>query len=453
MLTFWIVAALLIVAALAFVLVPLLRPGARRGPTVRDANLAVLRGQRQEIESDVALGLLPREAREAALAELAVRAEEDLAPAAGTPAAADARAPGRPWGAASFFGLFIPAVAVGIYLWVGTPAVTDPKVMAAATAQPGDHQIEEMIVALEEKMKERPDDVNGWSLLARSYAATGKHEKALSAYAHLAKIAPQDASVLADYADALALSKGRNLAGEPTDLVMRALRIDPRHPKALALAGTAKLNAGQFAESLAYWERLHAVVPPGSEDAQQVMAIIEDVRGRAAAAGKPLPPSKLASAPPPAKGLPANHPPVGSASQAPAASPPVGAAPAGRKASPGRATGGKTVSGTVTLAPALKGKAAPTDTLFIYARAQTGSRIPLAILRGGAGELPKAFELDDSMGMTPSATLSGTASVVIEARVSKAGGAVTQPGDLVGTSQPVAPGARGVSVVIDQVVP
>ncbi len=434
MLTFWIVAALLIVAALAFVLVPLLRPRARPAPSLRDANLAVLRGQRRDIENDVAVGLLPAEERESALAELAARAEEDLAAAPEAPAA-PAR---RPWIAAAAFALAIPVVTVGFYRWVGTPEAADPQVMAAATAKPGDHQIEEMVALLEQKLKDRPDDVQGWSLLARSYAATGKMQKTVEAYAHLAKIAPQDPSVLADYADALAASRGRNLSGEPTALVMKALAIDPRHPKALALAGTAKLNDGEFAESIAYWERLHAVVPPGSEDADQVRQIIEDVRGRAAAAGKPQPPSKLLAAAPAVPAAPAAAPPPPLGAKAPAAKP---------------AAAGKTVSGTVKLAESLAGKAAPTDTLFIYARAETGSRIPLAILRGGAGELPRAFVLDDSLGMTPAATLSGTPSVVIEARVSKAGGAVTQSGDLIGTSKPVAPGAKDVAVVIDKVVP
>jgi cytochrome c-type biogenesis protein CcmH len=433
MLNFWFVAALLIVAALAFVLVPLLRPRVRSGPSVREANLAVLRGQRREIEADVSTGLLPKDARESALAELAARAEEDLA-GRDAPAAPAS----RPWAVAAVLAVFIPAVTVGFYLWVGTPAATDSKVMAAATAQPSDHQIEEMVATLEQKMKERPDDVQGWMLLARSFAATGKTDKALGAYAHLAKIAPQDASVLADYADALALSRGRNLSGEPTEIVMRALQADPRHPKALALAGTAKLNSGDFAASLAYWERLYTVVPPGSEDATEIRNIIEDVRSRSAAAGKPLPPAKLLAAGP-----------------APAAPAMTAAAPkAPATASPSQApAGGKTVSGTVRLAEALAGKTAPTDTLFIYARAETGSRIPLAIIRGGAGELPKAFVLDDSMGMSPAARLSATPSVVIEARVSKAGGAVTQPGDLVGTSKPVAPGAKAVAIVIDKVVP
>jgi cytochrome c-type biogenesis protein CcmH len=132
---------------------------------------------------------------------------------------------------------------------------------------------------------------------------------------------------------------------------------------------------------------------------------------------------------------------------APAAAPMPPAAP---RAAP---VPGKGISGTVKLADGLAGRVSPTDTLFIYARAAQGSRMPLAILRGGARELPRSFDLDDSMGMGPGVKLSETASVVIEARVSKAGNAMSQPGDLVGTSAPVTPGAKGVAIVIDKVVP
>jgi cytochrome c-type biogenesis protein CcmH len=449
MLTFWIVAALLVVAALAFVLVPLLRNRPPAGPSVREANLAVLRGQRQEIENDVALGVLPRDARESALAELVTRAGQDLE---STPEPGSASGK-RPWGAAAFFAILIPAAAIGLYLALGNPDAMDPSAASASAPPLGDKQIEAMVESLDQKVRARPDDVQGWMLLARSYAALGKTQKALDAYRHLVSIAPGDANVLADYADALALSRGKNLSGEPAQLVMQALKLDPNHPKALALAGTAMLNSGEFAASMGYWERLFTVVGAASEDATEIRNIIEDVRGRAAAAGKPLPPSKVLAAAPatatpaaPATGpnaLPPSHPPVGTA---PAA---AGAA----RGAPPSATPGKSISGTVKLADSLKGRVAQTDTLFIYARAESGSRMPLAILRGGAGELPKAFELDDTMGMAPNVRLSTTPSVIIEARVSKAGGAVAQAGDLVGSSAPVAPGARSVAIVIDKVIP
>lgn len=440
---FWIVAALLTVVALAFVLVPLLRRRSADAPTQREANLAALRSQRQEIESDVALGVLPRDAKEEALADLVARASEDL----DAPAEAPVTATRRPWPAAIAFGLLVPACAFGIYLWVGLPAALDPKAVAAAGAgapgQFGDHQMDELVNQLAQKVRERPDDVQGWNLLARSYSAMGRTADALEAYRHLAKIAPNDPQVLADYADALALSRGKNLSGEPAQIIQRALQIDPKHPKALALAGTVTLNEGKFAESLAYWERLYAALPPDSQDLGEIRNITEDVRARAAAAGKPLPPSKLVAGTAPAPARPSMPPPA-------MAAPPAAMPPTAPKAAP---VPGKGISGTVKLADSLAGRVAATDTLFIYARAAQGSRMPLAILRGGARELPKAFDLDDSMGMAPNVRLSETPSVVIEARVSKAGNAMAQPGDLIGTSAPVAPGAKGVSIVIDKVVP
>ena len=116
-------------------------------------------------------------------------------------------------------------------------------------------------------------------------------------------------------------------------------------------------------------------------------------------------------------------------------------------------TAGATVSGAVSLAPALASRVAPTDTLFIFARAEGGPRVPLAVSRGGARELPKAFVLDDSMAMAPGMKLSTASAVRIEARVSKSGNALPQPGDLVGASGVVKPGARDVKIVIDRILP
>jgi cytochrome c-type biogenesis protein CcmH len=89
--------------------------------------------------------------------------------------------------------------------------------------------------------------------------------------------------------------------------------------------------------------------------------------------------------------------------------------------------------------------------LFVFARPAEGSRMPLAIVRAKAGELPYEFRLDDSQAMTANARLSGQAQVVVGARISKTGNAMAQPGDLFGASSPVAPGASGLALVIDQV--
>jgi len=107
----------------------------------------------------------------------------------------------------------------------------------------------------------------------------------------------------------------------------------------------------------------------------------------------------------------------------------------------------------VSVAPEIAGRVKGGETVFIYARAEGGSRMPLAIVRASAKSLPLTFALDDTMAMSPQATLSSAAAVRVEARVSASGNAAPQPGDLVGTSAVVKPGARDIAIVIDKVLP
>ena len=403
----------MIVVALAFVLVPLLRARSLAGPTALDANLEVLRGQRREIDADVANGLLAPGARDEALAELVDRAEGDLAGASAPSSSAPA---GRPWVAAVVAAIALPAIALGMYLALGSPAALEPAKAVPAAAMPDDKQIVAMVETLAAKVRERPDDVQGWTLLARSMAALGRFKESADAYEHLATLAPRDPDVLADYADALGMAQGRTLAGRPYELAKAALAIDPRHRKALALAGTAAMDAGDLAGALRHWETLAAELPAGSDDERQVRNIIGEVRTKAAAAGKTLPPAPVA----------------------------VAAAPAPAAAS---------VSGTVTVAPDIAAKVSGDATLFVFARAEDGSRMPLAVQRTTAAQLPLRFALDDSMAMTPATRISGAQALHIEARISRSGNALPQPGDLVGKSGVIRPGARDVVVVIDKVAP
>jgi len=413
MLLFWVLATLMTAVALAFVLVPLLRTHRPAAPSVRDANLDVLRGQRREIEADVASGVLPADARDEALAELVARAQADL-PADATCAPRIER---RPWIAAGLVALALPALTFGVYLAVGTPGASDAKNVARQESPPHDDpQILAMVENLAKKVRERPDDVQGWSLLARSMAALGRFQEAADAYAHLAKLTPGDPQVLADYADALGMAQGRRLAGKPYELVKAALAIDPKHRKSLALAGTAAMDAGDFTGALRYWQTLAAELPPGSDDAQQVANIMEEVRQRAVALGQPVPKAPAVAVAPPA------------------------------------ATG-KSLAGSVTVAPEIAAKVSRSDTLFIFARAEGGGRVPLAVMRGNAGQLPMSFALDDSMAMAPGNNLSSAQAVRVEARITRSGNATPQSGDLVGRSDVVKPGARDVKVVVNQVVP
>lgn len=413
MLVFWILAAVMTTVAVAFVLVPLLRARPRQGPDAAQVNLEVLRGQRREIEADVANGTLPAEARDEALAELVERAQDDLRPGAAAPAAATGR---KPWFLAGGVAIAVPALAFGLYLLVGMPGAIG---FQAASHEGGmdEKQIVAMVDMLATKVKDRPDDVQGWALLARSMSALGRYEDAVKAYEHLLKIAPPDAATLADYADALGMFQGRSLAGRPYELVKQALQLDPTYPKALALAGTAALDANDFKAALGYWQSLALQLPPGSEDATRTQAVIAEVRERAKAAGVAL-------------------------ADAPKA---VAAAP--------KALGnGGSVTGSVSLAATIASKAQPSDTVFIFARAAQGPRVPLAVVRRTVGDLPTKFALDDTQAMSPTLKLSSADAVQIEARISRSGSATPQPGDLVGTSAVIKPGTQGVDIVVDRVV-
>jgi cytochrome c-type biogenesis protein CcmH len=123
-----------------------------------------------------------------------------------------------------------------------------------------------------------------------------------------------------------------------------------------------------------------------------------------------------------------------------------GAAPAG-------VAQGAAISGTVTLAAALASQTLPTDTVFIFSRASQGPPMPLAILRKLVKDLPLDFRLDDSLAMSPASRLSSAAQVVVGARVSRSGDAMTQPGDLVAETVPAKLGSTGIRLDISRALP
>jgi len=404
MILFWVLSTLLAALALWFVVRPLLARNAH-GRVSRDGvNLAIHRDQLRELEADLRVGTLDAEQYERARRELEARLLEDL----GSSAEA-APAPGPVRALVVGIALLVPLGAFAIYFAVGTPAALVPGNMTAGSA-PHTADMKQLEVAVErlaERLKENPEDTEGWIMLARSYRLFGRFEDSAKAYAQAAARQPRDAQLLADYADVLAMAQDRSLQGEPEKLVVRALEIDPRNLKALALAGTAAFDRKDYARAVELWGRMLPLMAAESEDARSVQASIAEARA-------------LGS--------------VGIQQPVPAAA----AAP----------TPKAVVSGTVVLASELAGKVAPQDTVFIFARAADGPRMPLAILRRQVRDLPVAFALDDTMAMTPEMTLSKFPRVVIGARISKSGSATPQPGDLEGFSAPVTSTATGVSVTI-----
>ena len=387
MTVFLAVALGLVALALLWVLRPLLVSRNSASLSRREANIAIYRDELRELEADLAAGTLAREEYERARLELESRLLEDV-PVGEAAAAAPPRRAG-----AGLVGAAVPLLAVAVYLFTGTPAALDPSLREPPDAA----QVEAMVARLAAKMREHPEDADGWKLLGRSYTVMGRFPEAVDAYAHAAQRPPRDAQLLADFADALAMARGQTLQGEPEKLIARALEIDPRNLKALALAGTAAYERKDYASAADIWSRMLPLVPPGSEDARAIGDNVAEAR-------------KLAG--------------IGQAG----------------------------VRGTVRLAPAVKARVKPDDVLFVFARAADGPPMPLAVRRARAADLPLEFRLDDSMAMAQGLKLSAFPKVVIGARISKSGTATPQPGDLQGASGTVANDASGVTVTIDTVV-
>ena len=325
--------------------------------------------------------------------------------------------------------LFTLVVGGGGYAVFGdlSAALNPPRQNMAAGAEgqaPSPEEIAAMVGRLADRLKERPDDAQGWSMLARSYLVLGRLEEAAQASARALQLQPDSPQALADHADVLAMKNGRTLEGEPMRLIERALQIDPDHLKSLALAGAAAFDRGDMARAARLWDRVALLGPPGSEVVQQARDGATEARRLAAQAAAG---GVAASAPGP------------QASTTPAA-----AAAAAR------------VTGRIDLAPALKAQARPDDTVYVFARnadSAGGNRMPLAILRAQVKDLPLPFVLDDSHAMGPGMGLSTAKRVVVGARVSRGGQATPQPGDLEGLSAPVDVGARDVRVEISRVLP
>jgi cytochrome c-type biogenesis protein CcmH len=418
MAVFLLSAGLLLVAVVALLLRPLLSRRALAGVSRNAVNTALYGEQMRELEADLRSGAIGARDFETAASELKARLLADAGGAEAQGSTRDGRA------AAIAIGFAVPLCAVAIYLVVGSPQALGPVAATDPAHELNPQQIEALVERLAERLKVDPANVEGWMLLGRSYSAFGRFKESAAAYATAEKLKPGDPQLLADYADALGMAQGRSLAGEPEKLIRRALEIDPRNMKALALAGTAAYDRKDYKAAAAYWERMLPLVDADSDDARSVRANVEEARALAEGrvAQKAAPEQQAAAQPAP---QPATQPAV-------PAQPPL--------------------RGEVKLSPALAGKAAPEDTVFIFARAAQGPPMPLAVLRKQVRDLPVAFALDDSMAMSPAMMLSGFAEVVVSARVSKSGDVAAKPGDLQGQSAPVASNANGVAVVIDSVV-
>ena len=422
---FIVAAVIMVVIGLAWVVPPLLRGGARAKVDRTAVNLGILKDQLAELEAERVRGTIGEEQYAATKADLQQRVldETQAEPVVEAPRATQL---GKLTAAAMV--VVVPIVAALAYGRFGDLSAFNPLARQGADAahEFSKDDLANMTQRLAERLKKEPDNANGWSTLARTYYSMGRFAEASAAFEKLVELVPDDASVLADYADALAMAQGRRIAGKPMELINRALKIDPLQWKALAMAGTDAFDRKDYRSAVELWEKLQASLPADAPMKQQLAGSINEARQRAGM------PQVAAASPPPVAAKPA--------------APATEAKPAGNAGA--AATGGR-VAGTVSLSAQLRAKVAPEDSVIIFARPSEGSRMPLALIRVQAKDLPKTFALDDTMAISPDARLSNFAEVIVGARVSKSGSPMPQKGDLEGLSKPVKLGRADIAITID----
>jgi len=395
----WLAGSLMTLLAIGMLLPALLRT-VKSGHIERtEINVAIARERESELRKELDEGILSDAEFDAARGELEQGLAIDLEGDHDRPSVQNT----SPLLAAGI-SAFIPMLALGVYLFLGTPDAHDQLDNTAATLaghnQPAD--VDTMLAQLKARLVDEPNDVRGWTLLGNAYMSIGQYADAVPAYRRLVALEPGNAERLVRLADSLAMSRNGILAGEPEALIGQALALSPSHPQALWLAGLAAEERGNHARALNFLERLLPLVNDQPEVLTEVQALV--ARNRAALEGGP--PTVVDS-----------------------------------------------ITVTVGIASALADSVAPSDTLFVYARVPGGPPMPVAVKKLPAQPVPREIVLSNQDLMLEGVGLESYPSLEVGAHISQSGTVRKMPGDLIGLSQPFDPEQiKTVDVLIDQAV-
>lgn len=412
---FWSITAAMLLVALALLAPSLLR--SRRSDQLDRGrqNVLIARERLEELEADLNSGRVTQAQYEQTKVELEQALIFDLDTENVDEPAQRETGPGRM--TLAVIAVALPLFTLPLYFTLGSPVLIQPDSPSQTAGGKGPHNesnlpsVEQMLATLVNRLKENPADTDGWYLLGRTYMAMEDYSNAAATFEKMHQLVGDHAVVLLSWADAQSMAQGGNLEGKPAELVRKAIELDPTNTTGLWLAGMVEDQAGNHGKAIEYWERLAPLIEKDPKSSSRIASLIEIARAKA--------------------GLPA----------------PVSGESKDRTAL-------NRLQVLVKLAPELAGKAAPDQSLFIYARALKGPKMPLAAARHKVSDLPLEVTLDDSSAMMPKLKLSNFEQVLVGARISSSGNPIAASGDLTGEVSPVmVTGGEQVQVVIDSVVP
>ena len=298
---------------------------------------------------------------------------------------------------AAMLAIVLPIFVIGGYVLLGTPEVFDENTMQTppphASGNKNMPTLEEVLARLEQKLIDQPENLDGWMMAGRSYMSLKRYADAKRVLQKAYTLASDNPIVMLRYADAISMSRGGRLSGEPFSLIKKAVKNDPENVMGLWLAGLGYEEQNDYKNAIHHWQRAAKLVEPASESLQEINGMIARAQQKLSGTKPAISESNI---------------------------------------SPSTSSSGISLKVNVSLDPELQSQANPNDIVFIYAKAASGPPMPLAAVRKRVKDLPLVITLDDSMAMMPTMKLSSFKKIIVSARVSKTGSAISASGDLLG---------------------
>ena len=420
MITFWIFAIAMVIIALIFTLRPLLIDLHKNDADRAAQNVAITKERLNELKVELEQETITKDEYEQTKEELEQALLNDVEESSVKLNSESNKSIAR--FTRYVLIITVPVLAAGFYTYLGQPELIEGVNKQAAAPAGHDSSnkvgrlgtVEEMVEKLAAKLKENPNNAEGWFMLARSYMSMNRYKEAVEALEKTNQLIPDNPTVMLRYADALTMLSGGRIGGKPFDLIKRAVAIKPDDVTGLWLIGMGYEEQGEYQKAISYWNLL----VPLLKDNKSIDEVNNLIRSAKSKAGISITDNST-------------QPVVKTEKKA-----------------------ATSVKVKVILDQNMKKNVSMDDIVFIFAKAISGPPMPLAVVRKQVKDLPLEVILDDSMAMIPTMKLSSFEKVNIIARVSKSGSPKSQSGDLQSKTVVVRPGQKEqVKLIINNVLP
>jgi len=408
---FWVLLLLMLLVAVVILIYPLLRARYSNAIAYKDSNLGLYDDKLAELEADLGEGRIDHEqyqlARQEIDRELLLDIPTESRETASIHYASQIK---RQPGLALMISVFLPTVALLVYMKLGMHASTDMQhAQTQARAQAGVQaqaqqpdkagSLEDMTRSLAQRLQQKGGSQEEWAMLGRAYKHLGQYMMSVQAFEQANKMAP-NAQLMIEQTESMALGNNQRFTPEARALVMRALELEPDNMNVLWFAGVAEFQAGNYRNSIEHLSRLSDEAKKDPEVERSLRLYIDKARNALLAAGETL-----------------------------ATTDEILGATATTTAV---AQGGASVQVKVDISSEVRSRFSAGDAVFVYAKAAAGPKMPLAAQRMTLAQLPATVTLDDSMAMMEGMNMSAFGSVVISARITTTDSAIAKAGDYIG---------------------